>query len=118
MEGLSGCRDFRATIQDFFPRFLQGTHSALSKFTIVILEPSVQDDRSTTFNGAFVRIWFSERNEPHLCRRRIIFNLSGHLTCLTVPVYVARFTRALVASSNILTSSTVLTRGLSTFIDI
>ena len=81
---------------------------------IIILEPSVQDDRSTTFNGAFLEYG----NEPHLCRQKMIFNLSGHLTCLTVPVYVARFTRALVASSYILTSSTVLTRGLSTFIDI
>ena len=93
---------------------------------IIILEPFVQDDRSTTFNGAFLEYG----NEPLLCRQKnmeleygsvrekMIFNLSGHLTCLTVPVYVARFTRALVASSYILTSSTVLTRGLSTFIDI
>ena len=39
-------------------------------------------------------------------------------TCLTVPVCIARFTGALVASSNILASSTVLTRGFNTFIDI
>ena len=49
---------------------------------IIILEPSVQDDRGTTFNGAFLEYG----NEPHLCRQKMIFNLSGHLTCLTVPV--------------------------------
>ena len=44
--------------------------SALSKFTVVILEPSVQDDRSTTFNGAFLECGsVSEMNLIYVAKR-------------------------------------------------
>lgn len=76
---------------------------------------SMHDDVKTTFNCGF-RTWSDKRNVPHLCRQKMIYKFTRQLTCLTVTVCIARFTDALVASSDILTSSTVLTRGFSTLI--
>ena len=85
---------------------------------IIILEPSNQYKMMKQHLLALFRVLSSKRNEPHLCRQKMNINFTRQLTCLTVPVCISRFTRASVTSREILTSSTVLTRGLSTFIDI
>ena len=60
-------------LEQLFKTFFRGLYkviSALSKFTVVILEPSVQDDRSTNFNGAFLECGsVSEMNLIYVAKR-------------------------------------------------